>query len=180
VPDSIRQQIPKTDRKIAQVVLKLASRCNLNCSYCYVYNDEDTGFGSRPKMISDDIFDMTLSRIKDYCQLNAISDFALCFRGGEPTLVGLRRFRELVIRARRTLRQCLGGVSLQTNGTLINESWAKALKELGVGVSVSLDGPADVHDARRIYHRGGGSHSATVRGSRYCKTAKLAHRSCVW
>jgi sulfatase maturation enzyme AslB (radical SAM superfamily) len=23
---------------IGQVILKVASRCNLNCSYCYVYN----------------------------------------------------------------------------------------------------------------------------------------------
>ena len=162
--DGVVRQTSKTDPTVTQVVLKIATRCNLNCSYCYVYNHEDTGFSSRPKMISDDIFDMTLSRIKDYCQLFGISDFALCFHGGEPTLIGLRRFRELVIRARRTLSQYLSGVSLQTNGTLINESWARAFKELGVGVSVSLDGPADIHDATRVYHQGGGSHTATVRG----------------
>jgi len=152
------------DQKISQIILKIATRCNLNCSYCYVYNHEDTGFKFRPKFIDDHLYDNVLTRIEQYCVARSISNFLICFHGGEPTLVGLRRFGELVTRARRRLDRCLGGVCLQTNGTLINDAWAKALRDLGVGVSVSLDGPADIHDATRVHRRGGGSYAATARG----------------
>jgi uncharacterized protein len=164
VPDLIRRQPAHADQKISQIILKIATRCNLNCSYCYVYNHEDTGFKSRPKFIDDHTYDSVLMRIKQYCEYHNKSDFLVCFHGGEPTLVGLRRLKELVTRARRELDRCLGGICLQTNGTLIDEAWAKALKELGVGVSVSLDGPPDIHDMTRVYRRGGGSYAATASG----------------
>jgi MoaA/NifB/PqqE/SkfB family radical SAM enzyme len=38
--------------KIEAIVLKIASRCNLNCSYCYMYNAGDLyslGIGLRIK-----------------------------------------------------------------------------------------------------------------------------------
>jgi uncharacterized protein len=164
VPDLSLPPSANAGQKVSQIVLKIATRCNLNCSYCYVYNHEDTGFNFRPKFISDHIYDSVLARIKDYCGLFQVNNFLICFHGGEPTLVGLRRFRELVTRAQHTLGGYLGGLCLQTNGTLIDDGWAKALKELGVGVSVGIDGPADIHDATRVYRRGGGSHAATVRG----------------
>jgi uncharacterized protein len=164
VPDLTRLQPGNADQKISQIILKIATRCNLNCSYCYVYNHEDTGFKFRPKFIDDYVYDSVLTRIKEYCEGRSISNFLICFHGGEPTLVGVKRFRELVTRARLRLACCLGGVCLQTNGTLINEAWAKTLRELSVGVSVSLDGPADIHDTTRVYRRGGGSHAATARG----------------
>jgi uncharacterized protein len=152
------------DHKISQIILKVVTYCNLNCSYCYVYNHEDNGYRSRPKFISDDVYNSVLRRIGDYCRIYGISNFLICFHGGEPTLIGVRRFSELVTRARRNLGGCLGDLCLQTNGTLIDQRWAKTLKEGGVGVSVSLDGPVDIHDATRVYRRGGGSHAATVRG----------------
>jgi uncharacterized protein len=164
MPDLVRGQELSADRRIGQIVLKIATRCNLNCSYCYIYNHEDTGFYYRPNVIKESIYESTLSRIKEYCDLYAVSNFHLCFHGGEPTLVGLRRFKELVTRAQQVLSRRLGGIYLQTNGTLIDQAWAKTLKELCVGVSVSLDGPADIHDATRVDHRGGGSYAATVRG----------------
>src|SRR5262245_41896323 len=123
---------------ISQVILKIASRCNLNCNYCYVYNQEDTGFISRPKTISDEVFYAVLKRIDQYCERHDVSSFVIAFHGGEPTLVGIDRFTELVTRARSILTDKLGIVALQTNGTLLNEQWANAIRQNGVVVSVSL------------------------------------------
>jgi uncharacterized protein len=162
--DLAQPELANTEKGISQIILKIAARCNLNCSYCYVYNHEDNGFKARPKFIDDDVYDAVLSRIKEYCGSRNISNFVICFHGGEPTLVGLPRFRDLVLRAQKRLDHCLGGLWLQTNGTLINKAWAKQLSELDVGVSVSLDGPAEIHDTTRVYRRGAGSHRASVHG----------------
>jgi len=162
------------DKTIWQVILKIASPCNLNCSYCYVYNHEDTGYLTRPKAISDSVFDAVLNRINEYCESRGDHEILIAFHGGEPTLVGVNRFRELVARAKATLKGRLGLIALQTNGTLIDEEWAKTIRELRVATNVSLDGPAEIHDAQRVDHLGRGSHAATVRGIRCLQAAGIS------
>src|SRR4051812_14258644 len=68
--------------------LKISSRCNLNCSYCYVYNKGDTTWRGRPSMMSDEVFNATSTRIRDYCRLSGQGSVQIVFHGGEPTLVG--------------------------------------------------------------------------------------------
>ena len=45
-----------------------------------------------------------------------------------------------------------------TNGLLLNRKVAREMKQLGLGPSVSLDGPAHIQDATRVRHNGRGSH----------------------
>ena len=51
---------------IDTVLLKVASRCNLNCTYCYVYNKGDTTWQGMPAQMShfasDGIFAFARSR----------------------------------------------------------------------------------------------------------------------
>ena len=42
------------------LVLKVASRCNLNCSYCFMYNLGDTTYKKQPKFMSDTTVDNIL------------------------------------------------------------------------------------------------------------------------
>ena len=41
-------------------VLKIAERCNLNCSYCYMYKHADQSWRFRPKGMTDEVFDQLL------------------------------------------------------------------------------------------------------------------------
>ena len=150
---------------IHSVVLKLASQCNLNCSYCYVYNHEDQGHKTRPKFISDETYSALLGRMLEYSRARDTGhSWTLSYHGGEPTLVGIDRFRRLVRTARDVLGENLSAISLQTNATLLNERWAEALAEDKVIVSVSIDGEPAAHDLFRVDHFGRGSYSETVRG----------------
>ena len=45
---------------VRHVVLKIASRCNLNCSYCYLYNHADRSIDSHPKRIPDDVVEQRI------------------------------------------------------------------------------------------------------------------------
>jgi len=156
---------------IHSIVLKLASHCNLNCSYCYVYNHEDHGFQTRPNFLSDEVLDALLGRMRDYSAARKDHGWTVGFHGGEPTLVGMDRMRRIIARAREVLGEKLEAVSLQTNATLIDSAWARALLDDRVAVSVSLDGNAAAHDAFRVDHKGRGSYAETVRGIRALQDA---------
>ena len=160
--------------RIDSLVVKIAELCNLNCRYCYLYNHGDTTFKGRPRFMSDTVFDGLLKSVWRYCEAEPGRAVSITFHGGEPTLVGPRRLVELAARARATLGPRLGSLQMQTNGTLIDERWVDALRTARVHASVSLDGPADIHDRDRVDHLGRGSHQAATRGLRLLQEAGLA------
>jgi uncharacterized protein len=149
---------------LSSVVLKAAAPCNLNCSYCYVYNHEDRSWRDRPKAIGDDVFDATLRAVKAYCDCRNGHSMFITLHGGEPLLIGAARFDELATRAERFLGPRLAALSVQTNGTLIDDRWIAVFLRHQTWVGVSLDGPPEIHDAVRVDHAGRGSYRAAVAG----------------
>jgi uncharacterized protein len=150
--------------KIHAVVLKLAALCNLNCSYCYVYNHVDKSFRHRPRFMSDEVFERALTVMAEYCERRDQHGMAITFHGGEPMLVGAARFDSLARRARTVLGDRLRGLAIQTNATLVDDEWADVFERQEVQIGVSMDGPAAVHDQLRVDHLGRGSHADTVAG----------------
>jgi len=51
-----------SETKIHSVVVKVAELCNLNCSYCYMYNHRDTSYKTRPKIMSENVLELLLRR----------------------------------------------------------------------------------------------------------------------
>ena len=146
-------------------VIKAASRCNLNCSYCYVYNKEDQSWRGQPVMMTAATFERAVGRIRDYCALSRQSEVRITFHGGEPTLIGAARFAQWCTDVRAALEPAHAvRLSLQTNGTLLTDEWARVLVDQGVDVGISLDGPADVNDRQRVDRAGVGSYAAVLRG----------------
>lgn len=159
---------------IRSVVVKLASLCNLNCSYCYLYNHEDRSYRGRPKLMSEPVFDALLDRILDYSRQRPGHRMSLVFHGGEPMLMSADGFDALASLARERLGERLGRLSIQTNATRVDDAWIEALVRHDVGVGVSLDGPPELHDSVRVDHGGRGSHEATLAGLRRMREAGLA------
>ena len=146
-------------------VLKIASRCNLNCDYCYVYNKADSSWKSKPAVMSDETFDAALGRIRRHCEASGQRVVRLAFHGGEPTMVGPRRFDDWCERARAALADVVSvGLSIQTNGTRIDRAWAEAFSRHEVRVGISIDGVPEDHDRHRVDHQGRGSYASILRG----------------
>jgi uncharacterized protein len=146
-------------------VLKVVSRCNLNCSYCYVYNKGDSTWRTRPALMRESVVETALDRIVDWCQRSGQSQVRITFHGGEPLMAGRERFDHWCRRIRARLAGIAEvGFNVQTNGTLLDERWAELFLEHRIAVGVSIDGPPEVHDAVRVDHRGRGSHARMVRG----------------
>lgn len=138
------------------VVVKVASRCNLNCSYCYMYNMGDNSYLMQPKVMSLKVVDKLIERILSHCQKHTIKNFEIVLHGGEPLLAGKDFFRKFVNKANERLVAEAGiGVKfvIQTNGLLLTEDWCKLFAELKIAVGVSLDGTPEDNDRYRIDHK---------------------------
>jgi uncharacterized protein len=148
--------------RIDTVLLKVASRCNLNCSYCYVYNMGDEAWRALPKRIRPDTQERVIAQLGVLYRRQR-HPFAVVLHGGEPLLIGAKRLEELLARLRQALPpQC--SISIQTNGVLIIAEILDTCARYGVGLSVSLDGPAAIHDANRVDRRDRPSHAGVVAG----------------
>jgi uncharacterized protein len=152
---------------VASVVLKVVAPCNLNCSYCYVYNGHDQTWRDRPAVMDEAMARQVVARLAQHCDRWPGHRIGICLHGGEPLMLGRRRFRRLVELIRDGLGERLSTLNVQTNAVLLNQDWADLLAELKMTVGVSIDGPKRVHDAERFDHRGRGSHTRTVTGLRH-------------
>jgi uncharacterized protein len=147
---------------IDTVLLKVASRCNINCAYCYVYNMGDSGWAEMPNHISHDT---TLAVAKALKELTQIQNrpFALVLHGGEPLLLGPKKLQRVLSELRSVVpSECSFG--LQTNGILITDEILDVCFKNKTTVSVSIDGPKHVHDRGRLGHDGLGTYDKVVEG----------------
>ena len=146
------------------VLLKVASRCNINCRYCYVYNQGDTRWQLLPKHMSIETVDAVLEQLQAL-YLHQQHPFAVVLHGGEPLLLP----RPILHRLLHGLASALPPActrSIQTNGTLLDDEVLDLCADTGTTVSVSLDGPPEVHDAFRITHNGAGTYQRAAEGIR--------------
>lgn len=159
-----------------EFIIKIHSRCDLSCRYCYMYNMADQSWRFRPKRMSDTTVDDIASRVSEHVREHSLASIKVILHGGEPLLAG----PDLIHRAVTTIRAALGpGVDaafgLQTNAVLLDAAYLKLFDELDIHVGVSLDGDADAHDRHRRRANGEGSHAAVVRGLEQLTSAPFRH-----
>jgi uncharacterized protein len=88
------------------------------------------------------------------------------WHAGEPLTVPPAFYRDVLDRSARIARHHRREVThtIQTNGTLINDDWARLFREYGLRIGISLDGPAFIHDRQRQTRSGRGTHADVMRG----------------
>ena len=145
-----------------QVVYKVAERCNINCTYCYYFNmGEETAF-ARPARASIDVTDALARWIAQGCEELSIPCAKVTFHGGEPTLMGVKRFGDACQRLRDIIQPVATALlGIQTNGTLLDDRWVAAFIEHGVAVGISIDGPQAENDRFRLDRHGRSSFRKT-------------------
>jgi uncharacterized protein len=137
-------------------------RCNLRCSYCYYLKTEHLLPSTPPPRMTDKLLE---TYIHGHIAAYPGSTVHFSWHGGEPTLLGLDYFRQIV---RLQKKHCPANKhianGIQTNGTLVDEAWARFLAKHRFSVGLSLDGPRQLHDLYRLTRQGLGSHDAVMRG----------------
>ncbi len=148
-----------------EFILKLHSRCNLACDYCYVYEAEDQSWRSRPAAISEATISRVALRIAEHVETHGLDEVDVVLHGGEPLLAGMKTIDFIATEIRSALpASCHVDFTMQTNGVLLTEQVLDRLESHRVGVAVSLDGDQAGHDRHRRYANGKGSHFAVRRG----------------
>jgi len=163
----------KTKVIIRGLVLKVASRCNLNCGYCYMYNLGDKTYKSQPKVMSQEVVIQLLIRVNTYLTKSGSKTFAFIFHGGEPLLVGYEFYQNFVRKASELLPASIKIIyTIQTNGVLLTEEWCKVLGDLGIRIGVSLDGLSEDANRFRLDHQGKSSLVSTLQGIANAQNSK--------
>lgn len=148
--------------EIDTILLKVASQCNINCSYCYVYNMGDDSWAGMPNFISQDTIN-AVSKALEELRSNQSRPFAVVLHGGEPLLLGVRRL-EMLLNALRKVIPDDYFISIQTNGMLISDDVLDICSKFKTSISVSIDGPEIIHNANRVGHRGEETFNHVVKG----------------
>lgn len=142
-----------TPARITSFLVKVASRCNLDCDYCYVYHHADQSWRAMPKLLSAEDRSCFATRLGAYTAQAEITHCAVVFHGGEPLLAGADKLAAFAaqIRAATTAKVDVG---LQTNGLLLDDAALDQLEAADIGVSLSLDGPRAAQDKHRTTRKG--------------------------
>lgn len=147
-----------------QYVVKVYSRCNLACEYCYVYEMADQGWRHQPLAMSQRTVELTIARITEHVRAHGIRAVKVALHGGEPLLAGAPFIEEFARRLRRALPSwARADLVAQTNGTRLDEAMLDVLLRNGIRVGVSLDGDRAATDRYRRYPSGRGSYAAVSR-----------------
>ncbi|MCX7599749.1 MAG: anaerobic sulfatase maturase [Armatimonadetes bacterium] len=135
--------------------------CNLACDYCF-YRPKKVLYPDAPcpRMTTS-----TLEKLVAHYMGMAGPNPIFAWQGGEPALMGLDFFRQVVELQQRFGRpgQVVGN-GFQTNATLLDDGWARFFADYSFLVGVSLDGPQGLHDAHRRTPDGQGTWAAVMAG----------------
>jgi uncharacterized protein len=147
-----------------EYVVKVHSRCNLSCDYCYMYELSDRSARSDPARMRDETFDRTCERIAEHVSAHRIPAPRIVFHGGEPLLVGAEGLSAMAGRLRSALPPgATPRFTVQTNAVRLDEAGLDLLAAAGIRVGVSLDGDAVANDRHRNYANGRSSFGAVDR-----------------
>ena len=146
-----------------QVFIKPAgARCNLACHYCYYLSKEQLYAAEKEHRMPQDVLETFIVQ-----HIAAGDDPTIYFswHGGEPTLLGLDFYRTVVaLQCKHLPPGRRIGNGIQTNGTLLDETWCRFFAAEGFTVGVSIDGPQDLHDLHRLTRGGKSTFEQTLRG----------------
>ena len=135
------------------MIKPIGAICNLDCTYCYYLHKKDLLGSSSKFQMSDEILE---THIRQYIEGQDGPEVVFSWQGGEPTLLGVDFFAKVVELQKKYKRPHQSVENdLQTNGTLLNEEWAKFLHEHNFLVGLSMDGPKKLHDTFRLAKDGG-------------------------
>jgi len=159
-----------------EFIVKVHSRCDLSCDYCYLYEMADQSWRDQPRRMATEIAEATASRIGEHARAHGMPNIVMVLHGGEPLLAGPELITHLVTATREAAGPGVRlDVRVQTNAVGLDDDYLELFSELDVHVGVSLDGAADAHDRHRRFASGRGSYAAVSAGLRRMRQPQFRH-----
>jgi len=154
-----------TDPREFQIFAKPGGAiCNLDCDYCYYLEKERLYPGVRSFRMSDQLLERYISQ---HIAASGGAVIRFSWHGGEPTSLGVDYFRKIVsLQSKHSPPGARIANGMVTNGTLLDEEWCHFLAAEGFAVSLSVDGPRELHDTYRVTKGAKPTHNEVMRGWR--------------
>jgi uncharacterized protein len=131
--------------------------CNFRCPYCY---EADLPL-SNTRMS-----DKTAENILKFIKMDYREGVDLSWYGGEP-LLEFERMKQITENIKKNDMRILKA-NMVTNGYLLDEKKVDMLDSLHINdIQVTLDGPPEIHDKRRILSDGRGTYSTILKNLDY-------------
>lgn len=143
------------------LVKPASADCNLRCRYCFYLDRAELYPETRMHRMSSAVLERMIASFFATSQ----PCYTFGWQGGEPSMMGLAFFKQVT-----ALQQSLGrpgtvvANGFQTNGTLLDDDWARHFAQYRFLVGVSVDGPAKLHDKPRRDIGGKGTHARVLEG----------------
>ncbi len=138
------------------IILKATRLCNLRCTYCNAWREG-------PNQIME--FSVLAKLIREILATQQVQNVDFVWHGGEVTLLPTSYLKKaLWLQQHYCLPQTTVANSIQTNATRLTPEWLSFLRDYGFGVGVSIDGPPEIHDKRRVTKSGRGTWRDVKRG----------------
>jgi uncharacterized protein len=148
-----------------EFILKVHSRCNLSCDYCYMYEMADQSWRRQPRRMARRTVDWVAKRIAEHARAKLLERIDITLHGGEPLLAGVEHLRYTIEAIRNA---CAPNIevrfNIQTNGIMLDLPFLELFREHDVQVGVSLDSDEEGHDRHRKWANGHGSFQAVREG----------------
>lgn len=143
-------------KQINLLIKPASSLCNLRCKYCFYEDEAQNRTQKNMGIMGEELTDTLIRQVFASVEPGGVVSFS--FQGGEPTAAGLPFFQHFIDCVRQSKPANVHiSYAIQTNGTLLNEDWAKFFKSSGFLVGLSLDGFRDAHDSHRVDVNGSGT-----------------------
>ena len=161
---------------LSQVVLNIASRCDLACDHCYVYEAADQSWRGRPVIIPDSVVSQAARRIAEHAAAHDLQAVQVVLHGGEPLLVGRSRLQRIITNLHYPLDGiCRLDLRVQTNGVLLSHDLCELFAEHDVKVGISIDGDRAANDRHRRYADGRSSYDQVIRAIGLLQDERFRH-----
>jgi uncharacterized protein len=161
VPDDAPAESPQNPPAVfplQTLVLNLTNQCNLSCAYCYEYGTDKVATPEgKPKFMDFETARAAVDML--FAESSGRRGVHITFFGGE-TLMNFSLL-ERVVEYATAQAAALGrsiDFSLTTNATLLTTQIIDFLSRNRIGVTVSMDGPPELHDSLRVFANGRGSY----------------------
>jgi uncharacterized protein len=141
------------------LVIQPTPFCNINCSYCYLPDRQNT------RRMSLQTLDRTLAWV--FSSGLVQQPFELLWHAGEPMVMPPAFYESAAeLLAPYDKDGNLVTQSFQTNATLIDDEWCDIIRRLKIHMGVSVDGPAFLHNRCRQTRGGAGTLERVLAGIR--------------
>ncbi len=142
-----------------QLILNVTQNCNLRCKYC-IFSGKYEGYREHTSQkMSIDIakksIDTFIRHVQDWQSKSLSKSPIISFYGGEA-LLEFNLIKEIISYIKSLDFNPM--LCITTNGVLLDTDKIKFLVDNNVVVSISLDGPKELHDKNRVMNNNEGTY----------------------